>query len=58
MVSLGRTGLLGLGFLLAGLALVAVESLILAAGLALVVVGIGMLVYGVLVAPLRRLMPM
>jgi hypothetical protein len=43
---LGAVGIVGVLFLLGGVALVAVVEPIIAAGLALVVAGLGMMVYG------------
>ena len=43
---LGAVGVAGVVVLLAGIGLVAWQSLVLAAGLALVVVGLGLVVYG------------
>lgn len=43
---LGIPGLLGVVVLLAGLALVTWESLVVGAGLALVIAGLGLVVYG------------
>jgi hypothetical protein len=43
---LGIPGVVGVLFLLGGIGLVASESLVLAAGLALVVAGLGLVVFG------------
>jgi hypothetical protein len=45
---LGITGLLGVLFLFAGIALVAWENLVVAGGLALVIAGLGLVVYGMI----------
>jgi hypothetical protein len=43
---LGLVGVLGVVFMLGGIALVAWQSLVLAGGLALVVAGLGLVVFG------------
>jgi len=43
---LGIAGVLGLLLILGGIVLVAMESLVVAGGLALIVAGLGLLVYG------------
>lgn len=43
---LGTTGVVGLVLLVAGLGVVALENIVIAAGLALVFVGVGLLVKG------------
>jgi hypothetical protein len=44
---LGFVGVLGVVFILGGIALVALESLVIAGGIALVIAGFGLAVYGI-----------
>lgn len=43
---LGLAGVIGVVFLLGGIAVVALESLVIAGGIALVVAGLGLVVFG------------
>jgi len=43
---LGPAGILGFLFMLGGVAVVALESLVIAAGLAVIVAGLGLVVFG------------
>jgi hypothetical protein len=45
---LGIPGILGLLFMLGGIAIVALENIILAGGLALVIAGVGLVVFGLI----------